>query len=199
MRVGTRVGVAVALIAVAAAGCTTQDPGTASPGSSSTPTTPSVSIPARPKNLNAANVDPCTLLTADQVAQVKAKSGTPGPGWDQTGAASSCSYQVTDPVAYTMSVRLDPKRGIDYWLTYTGTWTARQTTVSSFPAVQTVAKGEDWNAPAGHRCETMVSIADGQELTTGVLPHSGDLSNTQMCDLSKQLASLALATLQAKN
>lgn len=98
-----------------------------------------------------------------------------------------------------MSVRLDPKRGIDYWLTYTGTWTARQTTVSSFPAVQTVAKGEDWNAPAGHRCETMVSIADGQELTTGVLPHSGDLSNTQMCDLSKQLASLALATLQAKN
>ena len=198
MRVGTRIGVAVALVAVAAAGCTTQDPGTASPGTSS-PVTSSVSIPSRPKNLNTANVDPCSLLTADQMAQVKAKTSAPGPGWDQTGATSSCTYNVTDPVAYTMSVRLDPKRGIDYWLTYTGTWTARQTTVLSYPAVQTVAKGEDWNTPAGHRCETMVSTADGQELTAGVLPHSGDLSNTQMCDLSKQLASLALATLQAKN
>lgn len=198
MRVGTRVGVAVALVAAAAAGCTTQDPGTASPGSSSAPTGSSVSIPKPPKDLRV-DFEPCSLLTKDQMAQLKVSSSGQGPGWDQTGAANSCSYQVTDPVAYTMSVRLDPKRGIDYWLTYTGTWTARQTTVSSFPAVQIVTKGEDWNAPAGHLCNTIVGVADGKELFAGVLPHSGDLSNTQMCDLSKQLAILALATLQAKN
>ena len=198
MRVGTRIVVAVALISVAATGCTTQDPGTASPGTT-TAGSPSVSIPSRPKDLNAANVDPCTLITADQMAQINAKSSAPGPGDNQTGATTSCSLQVSKPVAYTMSVRLDPKRGIDYWLTYTGTWTARQTTVASYPAIQYVPKGEDWNAPAGHYCDTAVSTADGQELFAGVLPHAGDLSNTQMCDLSKQLASLALATLQAKN
>ncbi|MFI9382995.1 DUF3558 domain-containing protein [Kutzneria sp. NPDC052558] len=187
------------LVGVAAAGCTTQDPGTASPGSTSTAGSPSVSVPARPKNLNVANVDPCTVLSADQMAQLKVKSSAPGPGWDQTGATSSCSFQVTDPVAYTMSLRLDPKRGIDYWLTYTGTWTARQTTVSSFPAVQTIVKGDNWDTAVGHRCETIVSTADGQELVAAVLPHSGNLSNTQMLDLSKQLASLALATLQAKS
>ncbi|MBB5892887.1 DUF3558 domain-containing protein [Kutzneria kofuensis] len=189
---------AIALVGVAAAGCTTQDPGTASPGTTTTPTGSSVSIPARPKDLSV-NVDPCALLTQDQMAQMKVSSGTPGPGWGETGATTSCTYQVTDPVKYTMTVRLDPKRGIDYWLAYTGNWTARQVTVSSFPAIQIVAKGEDWNAPAGHLCDTIVSIADGKELFAGVLPHSGDLSNTQMCDLSKQLASLTLATLQTKS
>jgi len=198
VRVGTRVGVAIALVVVAAAGCTTQDPGTATPGTTTAATGSSVSIPPRPKDLSA-TADPCTLLTSDQMAQMKVSSSAQGPGWSETGAATSCVYQVTDPVKYTMSVRLDPKRGIDYWLTYTGTWTARQVTVSSFPSVQIVTKGEDWNAPAGHLCDTIVSIADGKALFAGVLPHSGDLSNTQMCDLSKQLAGLSLATLQTKS
>ncbi|EWM15092.1 DUF3558 domain-containing protein [Kutzneria sp. 744] len=191
-------GVAVALVAVAAAGCTTRDPGTAGPGTTTTAASSSASVPPRPKDLSA-TADPCSLLTQDQMAQMKVSSSAQGPGWDQTGAATSCTYQVTDPVKYTMTVRLDPKRGVDYWLNYTGTWVTRSATVSSFPAIQIVTKGEDWNAPAGHLCDTIVSIADGKELYAGVLPHSGDLSNTQMCDLSKQLASLALATLQTKS
>ncbi len=201
MRAGTRVGIAVVLTAVAAAGCTTQDPGTASPNTSSgSATTPSVSIPPRPKTINnAAGVDPCTLLTDSQVAELKAKAGKPGAGEPASGTTSSCSYQVTDPVGYTVSVRVEPKRGIDYWLTYTGTWQDRQITVSSYPSVQIISKGEDWNGPTGTLCRTLVSIADGQELSAGVLPYEKNLSMTQMCDLSKQVAGLALATLQAKS
>lgn len=197
MRAGTRIGLAVVLVALAATGCTSKDPGTASPNTSST--APSASIPPRPKDLAAATVDPCTLVTSSQQTQLKVSSGGPGPGDSQTGAKSSCSYDVTDPVGYTISVQVDPSRGIEYWLNTTGTWVARQTAVASYPAVQTVTKGEDWNQPAGSLCETMVSTANGQELSVGVLPHEKDLTNTQLCDLSKQVAGLAMATLQAKS
>jgi hypothetical protein len=200
VRVGARIGVAVVLVAVAAAGCTTQDPGTAGPATSNgSPTTPSVSIPPRPKTLNAANVDPCTLLSNDQIAQLKSSAGHPGPGDAQTGTTSSCTYQVNDPVHYTVNIGIASKRGIDYWLTYTGTWQDRQLSVSSYPAVQIIYKGEDWNGSSGTMCQTLVSIADGQELAAGVIPSNKDLSMTQMCDVSKQAATLALATLQAKN
>lgn len=197
MRAGTRIGFAAALIALAATGCTSTDPGTASPNTSST--APSASIPPRPKNLNAANVDPCTLLTDSQVTQINAQAGKPGPGEPASGTTSSCSYQISQPVPYTINVRIEPKRGIDYWLTYTGTWQDRQVTVGSYPAVQIISKGEDWNGADGTLCRTLVSIADGQELSAGTLPSSRDLSMTQLCDLSKQAAGLALATLAAKN
>jgi hypothetical protein len=144
-------------------------------------------------------VDPCTLLTDGQVAQLKAGAGAPGPGEPASGTTSSCTYQVDDPVHYTINVRIEPKRGIDYWLTYTGTWQDRQTTVNSFPAVQIISKGEDWNGSTGSLCRTLISIADGQELSAGVLPASHDLSMTQMCDVSKQAAGFALATLQTKS
>jgi hypothetical protein len=200
VRAGTRIGVAVVVTAVAVTGCTTQDPGTASPTTTTgSPTGSSYSIPPRPKTLNAANVDPCTLLSSDQVAQLKSSAGHPGPGEPQSGTTSSCSYQVNDPVHYVINVRIEPKRGIDYWLSYTGTWQDRQISVSSFPAVQTIPKTEDWNGASGTFCQTMVSIADGQELTAAVVPSNTDLSMTQMCDVSKQAAGLALATLQAKN
>lgn len=200
MRAGTRIGVAVVLTAAAATGCTTKDPGTASPNTSSgSPTTPSVSIPPRPKTLNAANVDPCTLLSGDQVAQLKAAAGNPGPGEAQSGTTSSCTFQVNDPVHYTINLRIEPKRGIDYWLAYTGTWQDRQISVLSYPAVQIIYKGENWNGATGTMCRTLVSIADGQELSSGVIPANKDLSMTQLCDVSKQAAGLALATLQAKS
>ncbi|MEV6606854.1 DUF3558 domain-containing protein [Kutzneria sp. NPDC051319] len=200
MRTGTRIGVAVILTAVAAAGCTTQDPGTASPTTSTgSATTPSVSIPPRPKTLNAASVDPCTLLSDTQIAQLKASAGHPGPGEAQSGTTASCTYQVNDPVHYTISARIEPKRGIDYWLTYTGTWQVRQTAVSSFPAVQIIYKGEDWNGASGTQCRTLVSIADGQELSSGVIQTGKDLTMNQMCDVSKQAAGLALTTLLAKS
>jgi len=192
--------VATVLVTMVAAGCTSQDPGTAGPTSSGgSATTPSVSIPPRPKSLNATNVDPCTLVTDSQIAQLNAQAGTPGPGEPASGTTSSCTYQVSQPVRYTINVRIEPKRGIDYWLTYTGTWQDRQTTVSSYPAVQIISKGEDWNGADGTLCRTLVSIADGQELSAGTLPSSRDLSMTQLCDVSKQAATLALATLQAKN
>jgi len=200
VRAGTRIGVAVVLTALAAAGCTTQDPGTASPTTTTgSPTGSSYSIPPRPKSLNAANVDPCTLLTSDQVALLKSSAGHPGPGDPESGTASSCSYLVDDPVHYTINVRIDPKRGIDYWLSYTGTWQDRQILVASYPAVQTISKGEDWNGSSGTLCQTYVSIADGQELAASVIQTGKSLSMTQMCDVSKQAAGLALATVQAKN
>lgn len=197
MRAGTRIGLAAALIALAATGCTSTDPGTASPTASSGSS--SASTPPRPKDLNAANVDPCTLLTDSQVAQINAQAGKPGPGDPASGATSSCSYSVSQPVPYTINVRIEPKRGIDYWLNYTGTWQDRQVTIGSYPAVQIISKGEDWNGADGTLCRTLISIADGQELSAGTLPSSRDLSMTQLCDVSKQTAGLALATLAAKN
>jgi Protein of unknown function (DUF3558) len=184
----------VAMAAIVAVGCTTHDPGTAEPTSTSGSSTVTLS---RPKDLKIANIDPCTLLTDAQMAQMNISRKAPGSADPQGGATSGCSYQVTQPIAYTLDVSLEPKRGVEDWLA--GKWTAphRQTTVSSYPAVQTLLLGENFTDQNGTFCSTYVSTAQGQEISAGTEQHNHDLSIAQMCDLSKQLAGLALATLQA--
>lgn len=185
------------LAAFVAAACSTTNPGTAEPTSTSSSGASSGAL-SRPKDLTIANIDPCTLLTDPQTTSLNVSSKGPGPGDPQGGSTTACSYQVTKPIAYTMSVSLEPKRGVEDWIA--GKWTAphRQTTVGSYPALQALLIGENFSDPTGTFCTTYVSTAQQQELSAGVVQHNHDLSISQMCDLSKQLAGLALATLQAK-
>lgn len=194
----TLLGVVVAVTAVAVAGCsTTTDPGQAEPKPTSSSSAGAQL--SRPRDLKIANVDPCTLLTDAQMAQMNAHDKGPGPGDPEGGSSSSCSYLVTKPSDYTLSVSLEPKRGVETWLagTYEGQ-DLRQVQVQSYPAVQTLLLAQKFTDPTAGACQTLVSTSAGQELNATVVQTNKRLTTAQLCDVSKQLATLALTTLQAK-
>jgi hypothetical protein len=194
-----RLGVTVALAVVALAGCTPNtDPGHADPTSTPSSSGAATAQVSRPKDLKIANIDPCTLLTDTQIAQMNAHDKGPGPGHAEGGSTSSCSYLVTKPSDYTLNVSLEPSRGVETWLggKYEGQ-DLRQLTVQSYPAVQTLLLTEKFTDPTASTCQTLVSTAAGQELDAAVIQTSKKLSTTQLCDVSKQLATLALTTLLA--
>lgn len=196
MTVRIRLGVAVALAAVVAAGCsTTTDPGHADPTSTSGSAAPQLS---RPKDLKIADVDPCTLLTDVQKSQMNITHTAQGPAHPEAGATVSCSHTVNKPATYSLNISLDLKLGVEDWLggKFEGQ-DLRQVMVQSYPAAQTLLISEKFTDPHATLCQTMVSTAAGQELHATVIVTNQDLTTTQLCDLSKQGADLALTTLLA--
>jgi hypothetical protein len=105
---------------------------------------------------------------------------------------------VLNPATYSLNVSLEPKRGVEDWLAGKYVQEVRPATVASYPAIQTVLGGEKFTDPNDTFCATNVSTAPGQELSAVVTQTNKGLSTTQLCDLSKQAAGLALTTLQAK-
>ena len=193
-----RFGVVVALAAVALAGCSTTSPGQAEPTTTASTSGSAGGNLSRPKDLNIANVDPCALLTDAQMAQMSIVRKAPGSGSPEGGSPSSCSYTVTAPTTFLLNVSLESKRGVESWLdgTYAGQ-DVRQLQVLSFSAAQTLLVGEKFTDPNASSCETLVSTSAGHEMNALASQTDTGLSTTQLCDLSKQLATLALTTLQA--
>jgi hypothetical protein len=192
--------VAFALAAVAVAGCSpTTDPGHAE--ATSTTSTSGSGNPqlSRPKDLKIANVDPCSLLTDAQKTQMNITHTGPGPGSAEDGSASSCSYTVLKPTTFSLNIALDSKLGVEDWLggKYEGQ-DLRQLSIQSYPAAQTLLLSEKFTDPNAGGCQTLVSTAAGQELHAGAQQGGKGLTTTQLCDLSKQLAGLAMTTLLAK-
>src|SRR5262249_3051888 len=131
-----RLGAIAALAVGAMAGCSTNDPRQPEPQSTPSPYNNHAS---RPKDLKIANVDPCTLLTDAQMAQLNITRKAPSSGSTEGGSPSSCAYTVVKPTTYQLNVSLESKRGVDAWLdgTYAGQ-DVRQLQVQSYPAVQTL-------------------------------------------------------------
>jgi hypothetical protein len=193
-----RLGAVVALAAVAVAGCsTTTDPGHADPTPSTSTSGSAATQLSRPKDLKTANVDPC-LLTDAQKTQMNITHTGQGPGDPQGGSTTSCTYTVLKPATYALNMAFEPKRGVEDWVG--GKYAeqdVRQLTVNSYPAAQTLLIGEKFTDPHATGCQTLVSTAAGQELSVGVIVTNKDLTTTQLCDLSKQGATLAMTTLLA--
>ena len=190
-----RLGAVVALVLAATAACSTPNPGQPEPQSTTSASGVHLS---RPKDLKIVNVDPCTLLTDAQMAQMSIVRKAPGSGSPQGGSTSSCSYTVTKPTSFLLNVSLETKRGVETWLdgTYEGQ-EVRQTQVQSYPAAQALLIGEKFSDPNATSCQTLVSTSGGQEMNASALQTDKGLTTTQLCDLSKHLADLAFTTLQA--
>ncbi|HTI24578.1 MAG TPA: DUF3558 domain-containing protein [Kutzneria sp.] len=191
---------AFVLAAVAVAGCSpTTDPGHPEPTSTTSASGSGKPQLSRPKDLKIADVDPCSLLTDAQKTQMNITHTGPGPGSTEDGSPSSCSYTVLKPTEFSLNVALDSKLGIEDWLggKYEGQ-DLRQLSVQSYPAAQTLLLTEKFSDPNAGGCQTLVSTAAGQELHASAQQGlKKGLTTTQLCDLSKQLAGLALTTLLA--
>lgn len=180
-----------ALILISVAACT----GTGEKGQASPETTPPTSqsqgkLPKRPAELKVDNVDPCKLLTAQQMDEVRIAKSSPEQSKVIDGAPlPSCYYQNSTKYAYIVVPATN--KGVEYWGAG-GNVTADPTEVAGYGAIEVKFIGVD-----AFDCAVSIDVAEGQQLFVSYHPDRDDKeTQEQMCDKAKKVAGLALATLK---
>jgi hypothetical protein len=194
----SRTTVGFALIALLASGCDGGEPGaSASEPTTSGVATPTVAVPPRPREVGIDGVDPCKLLTGEQLRELKvARQPRPTTAENQAPEliGPECVFSVTDAGKfYDYSVQVLNTEGIEAWLTGKRLVNAELVSVGGFPAVDFYHRG---NNPINFSCYTSVGVADGQQLLITMQPTSQGFGQEQMCAMSERAAGLALQTLQ---
>lgn len=187
---------------VLVAGCTTSEAGTptsgatseSTSGSESPPdTSSSVDIPPPPRELSLDGLDPCTVLTESQRAQLKISSVRSRVGdrniykdmkectLDADAAEPFRTYTVIAVTDVDVSFWLNERRNAD----------AKLISIAGYPAAEFHTKGvEDSD------CAVAIGVAKNQHLHVEMDPLSEDLKQDQICQASEQAAEMALQTLQ---
>ncbi|WP_093595666.1 DUF3558 domain-containing protein [Lentzea waywayandensis] len=187
---------ALASVLAATAACTTNGVGgTPGPTSGGSPTSesskPNVDVPKRPADLKVNGVDPCKLLTASQMTEVKVAEAVPDQiEVSDLGKQPGCFYENGVKYAYTV-VGLT-NRDIRAWLDGGGNTTSRLLDVAGFGAAEIVLTGTE-----GVNCAVAVDVSDGQALYVNYSPttQKGE-SQDQLCGNAKKAATLAVETLK---
>ncbi|SMD07636.1 DUF3558 domain-containing protein [Lentzea albidocapillata] len=148
-------------------------------------------LPERPESLPVSAVDPCKLLTADQMKQIDTLASRPESLELVDGANSpSCHYSPGGRFTYTVGVVTH--KGVDYWLLGGGNITTTVTKVADFGAVKIELSGG-----SGFDCSIAVDVADGQQLMISYIPTTtGEKDQSVLCGKAEKAAGLALATLK---
>ncbi|MEU5691323.1 DUF3558 domain-containing protein [Actinosynnema sp. NPDC020468] len=191
--------------AVLLAGCSETTTGSPSPdradptsaGPTSTTSAPS-SSPAtskakavRPKTIDIGDVDPCSLLTDAQRAQVglnrpPAKSVNDGTGWP------NCVTSREDRL-WVLNVALSPSTGVEYYTDGHLPANVENVQVGGFPAVRVSAKSKGTT----NNCTVAVDVSDHQLVDVKVSSF-GETSQEKTCELAPQIAELVIATLASR-
>lgn len=187
---------AVASVLVASAACTSSGVGgTPSPttgsSSASDSSNPSVDVPARPADLKVNDVDPCKLLTAAQMAEIKVAEAVPDQiEVSDLGKQPGCFYE--NGLKYSYTVVGLKNRDIRSWLNGGGNTTSKLVDVAGFGAAEIVFTGTE-----GLDCAVAVDVSDGQALYVNYSPttQKGE-SQDQLCANAKKAATLAVETLK---
>ncbi|WP_033428345.1 DUF3558 domain-containing protein [Saccharothrix syringae] len=199
MHRGTKALITTALVALAAAGCTSEEPGDATPQTKSTGTSatsgssePTVEFPPRPVDIDLGGItDGCRALTPDQqrelgIDEAKSELQDVIHGKDSPG----CSFQSNSAPLYSYEVTLIADQGVDYWQGG-GNLDVVQTTVGGFGAYKVTLAGTTRGD-----CAFAVDVADGQQLFVSFLPIGDDFTQDQMCQNATKGAEMALQTLK---
>jgi hypothetical protein len=204
--VGKRLVLAVAVVAMASAGCTTSASGlptpapggdssnTSTPSESNGPTSPSVDLPPRPRDIALDGLDPCTLFTDVQRSQLKVDDVDSGVSDSQNfNGMKECtlSVQAQEPF-YEYTALAVTTEGIEEWLGGNRNVDAEPTTVQGFPAAQFKFLGVE-----DEGCDIAVGVGDKQYLWLQVIPISRGFKQDQLCQMVGQATDMAMTTLQA--
>lgn len=184
---------AAVLVAFAAVACTTGgEKGSPTTPSSNPPTASSGAdnaLPPRPAAFKLDGVDPCKLLTADQMKQIKVAEAKPmQPNLVDKKPSPSCFYK--NGVNYTYTVGAVTHGGVSYWLRSGGTVESKLIDVSGYGAAEIKFAGT-----SDVDCAIAVDVAEGQQLFVSYSPID-DEPQEQMCSKAKNAAELALVTLK---
>lgn len=188
-------------------GCTSRESGTATADPTGAPQTdqsdtsseapsgsekPTVDIPPRPRDLSLDGLDPCTLFTDAQRAELKAddvKSDTSGSEHYDGMKVCTLDVSAAEPF-YSYDVMAVTNEDVGYWLTGTRNADAKLISVGGYPAAQFNTKGVDTD------CVIAVGVAEGQHLQVEMTPWSDGFTQEDICEAGKKTAEMALQTLQ---
>jgi len=166
-----------------------------SDGASSDPSssTPTVDIPARPRELPVDGLDPCSLLTDAQIAQLTITKVSPGEVEEgHYKGTKNCTLRVDEmPPYYGYRVSTVTFEGIEVWLTPgRNIDPAKLISVGGYPAAEFHLQGAD------DECNVAVGVAEGQLLLVTVRPLGDGFTLDQLCQMTEQAAEMAISTLQ---
>lgn len=193
------------LVAGMAAGCTTSEAGQATAGNGPASTTSSeetsgtsapssVEIPPPPRELSLEGLDPCTLFTDAQRAQLKVNSVDPKDdgGDDIYDGMKECilDADAAEPfITYDVIAVTDVD--VSFWINQPHNADVELISIAGYPAAEFHTKGVE-----GSDCAVAVGVAKNQHLHVEMAPLSEDLEQDQICQGTEQAAEMALQTLQ---
>jgi hypothetical protein len=193
----------VGALVLSVAACANEEPGqaTSDPGAEQTSTdgepppsseTSGQELPPRPRDLSVTGLDPCTLFTDAQRAELMVDSvATDDAGGNEVfEGMQECvlEREQSEPfVSYTMIAMTTTD--VSFWLEHNAAATVFD--VGGFPAVEFRARGAE-----EADCAVAVGVAEGQHLHFDMLAISEDLTGDELCQRNTQVAEMAVATLQ---
>jgi hypothetical protein len=195
--VGVRRAVLGVLIALLA-GCSPggqafpADPPTTAAAS---PTT--LSLPPRPRDIPIDDVDPCTLLTREQRAELRLDR-PPQPRKEPSllypGDVPWCSIGGNEP-AISVSISVVTTAGIEFWTSGQAAADLQPVEVVGFPAL--VARSQTFD----DGCNVLVDVATGQLLDVQVRSAGADppIAEDLLCRDAERAASLVMDTLLSRH
>jgi hypothetical protein len=202
----TTVLAVVGVLTIALAGACTDAtggqavPGDSNGGSTGTPSgeppstgdsEPTVEIPPRPRELSLDGIEPCSLLTQAQLAQLATEFRFDEPPTSETGDAGAyCAVGQTAEPFNVVDIELVTDEGIEPWLSGDRNVDAWLVSIAGFPAASYKLAGTD-----DEECATSVGVADGQQLTVD-LQALVDTDYRELCRVTEQVATMATQTLQ---
>jgi hypothetical protein len=186
------------VLIVLLAGCSTG--GQASPadppptqGASST----TVSLPPRPRDVPINGVDPCSLLTPEQRAELRLDR-PPQPRREPSllypGEVSWCSTRGNEP-AISISISTVTTAGIEFWTSGQAAAELRPAEIAEFPAL--VARSQVLD----DGCKVLLDVAPGQLLDVQARSAGADppIPEDQLCRDAERAADLVMDTLLSQH
>ncbi|MFC4858894.1 DUF3558 domain-containing protein [Actinophytocola glycyrrhizae] len=202
-----RLMVAVAAVVAFAAGCTTSASGQSTPVPGETPSsdpgtstsepsgsaTPTVEVPPRPRDISLEGLDPCTLYTAAQRAQLGVDDVDSGETESEVfKGMKECTLAVENQEPfYDYSALAVTTEGVEAWLTGNRNVDAELISVQGFPAAQFKFRGVE-----DEGCDIAVGVAEGQSLWIDVVPLERVFEQDELCQMVKEATEMAMTTLQ---
>jgi hypothetical protein len=154
---------------------------------------PSVDIPPPPKDLSLDGLDPCTLLTDAQKADLKINNAVAGVGESEIYKnMKDCAFEsdAAEPFV-TYSVVAVTDVDVSFWISEDRNADAELISVGGYPAAKFHTKGVQ-----DSDCAIAIGVATNQHLHVEMEPLSEDLQQDQICQGSERVAEMALQTLQ---
>lgn len=184
----------IVVVLVLLTGCSTNVPGTPGPLH---PVPPRTSLPTRAKDLSLRDTDPCRLLTPEQLDELNENGAPREVAQDNRRDGPTCAFDVdAAPPTYTYYLETITNADLEDWITGNHRKTSviqQPVDVPGYPALVRHAPDEGGVLD----CETLVGVAEGQTLRAEVAPDDNSTGQQQLCEMSTNVAKMALRTLGA--
>jgi hypothetical protein len=193
---------ATLLVVGLVAGCTTSEAGEPTRGGStessnsespSETSSSSVDIPPPPKDLSLEGLDPCTLFSDQQRAQLGVDRARPivGDGTIYKDMKECSLDKISAEPFYGYDVVAVTNVDVSYWINQPHNADVTLISIGGYPAAEFKTMGTQ-----DADCAVALGVAKNQHLHVEFVPVGGDVKQDELCRRSEQAAEMALQTLQ---